>query len=77
MSRRRVPYVITDGMLIPITCPNCQHIGAVSGASLPRELCCSSCGSRRLFERSKVAEERALGLWRPREDDVQDRQDMT
>ena len=54
-----------DGMLIPIVCPSCGHIGAVSGASLPRELCCSSCGSRHRFERAKAAEERALHRWRP------------
>jgi hypothetical protein len=52
-------------MLIPIVCPSCGHIGAVSGASLPRELCCSSCGSRHRFERDKAAEERALHRWRP------------
>jgi hypothetical protein len=47
-----------------------------SGASLPRELCCSSCGGRHRFARNEAAE-RAFRQWRPREDDVQDAQDPT
>jgi hypothetical protein len=63
-------------MLISIICPSCRHVGAVSGASLPRELWCSSCGGRHRFERNEAAE-RAFLQWRPREDDVQDAQDPT
>ena len=47
-----------------------------SGASLPRELCCSSCGGRHRFARNEAAE-RAFRQWRPREDDAQDAQDPT
>jgi hypothetical protein len=36
-------------MLIRVTCP-CGHVGIVPAATLPRELQCSACGSRRRVE---------------------------
>jgi hypothetical protein len=37
-------------MLIPIICPTCRHIGAVSAARLPRKLVCSACNAIHIFD---------------------------
>jgi hypothetical protein len=42
-------------MLIPILCPTCRHIGAVSAARLPRKLVCSVSNTSHIFDLSAPA----------------------
>jgi hypothetical protein len=37
--------------LVEIVCPNCQHRGFISSASLPRTLRCFGCGQKHDFRR--------------------------
>ena len=41
-------------MLIPIVCPTCRHIGAVSAARLPRKLVCFVCNASHIFDLSPL-----------------------
>ena len=42
--------LLSPDMLIPIICPTCRHIGAVSAARLPRKLVCSACNASHVFD---------------------------
>ena len=42
--------LLSRDMLIPIICPTCRHIGAVSAARLPRKLVCSACNAIHIFD---------------------------
>ena len=42
--------ILSLDMLIPIICPACRHIGAVSAARLPRKLVCFACNASHVFD---------------------------
>jgi hypothetical protein len=44
-------------MILRISCPSCNHIGAVCAETLPRDLQCSRCDDRRHVQ---VADGRAI-----------------
>jgi hypothetical protein len=46
--------------LVEIVCPNCQHRGFISAASLPRTLQCVGCGQAHHFERAAPGSLRQL-----------------
>ena len=43
--------LLSRDMLIPIICPSCRHVGAVSAARLPRKLVCFVCNASHDFDR--------------------------
>ena len=52
--RAPAPALVTL-MLTRIVCPNCEHIGAATAASLPRVLICSQCGHGAFIKSGKPA----------------------